>query len=56
MTGEELYKSIVKILDDKKAEDVKVIKTAEHTIISDYFIVGNPRRGCPVQSRTGGYS
>lgn len=41
MTGEELYKSIVKILDDKKAEDVKVIKTAEHTIISDYFIVAN---------------
>lgn len=37
----ELYKNIVKILDDKKAEDIKVIKTTEHTIISDYFVVAN---------------
>ncbi|MGN1117035.1 MAG: ribosome silencing factor [Acutalibacteraceae bacterium] len=37
----ELCKAIVKVLDDKKAEDIKVIKTSEHTIISDYFIVAN---------------
>lgn len=37
----ELCKAIVRVLDDKKAEDIKVIKTSEHTIISDYFIVAN---------------
>lgn len=37
----QLCKDIVKLLDDKKAEDIKVIKTSEHTIISDYFIVAN---------------
>lgn len=37
----QLCKDIVKILDDKKGEDIKVIKTADHTIISDYFIVVN---------------
>lgn len=37
----ELCKDIVKVLDEKKAEDIKVIKTLEHTIISDYFIVVN---------------
>ena len=37
----ELCKAIVRVLDDKKAEEIKVIKTSEHTIISDYFIVAN---------------
>lgn len=37
----ELCRDIVKILDDKKGEDIKVIKTSEHTIISDYFVVVN---------------
>lgn len=37
----ELYKAIVKVLDSKKAENIKVIKTSEHTVISDYFIVAN---------------
>lgn len=37
----EIYKEIVKILDSKKGEDIKVIKTEGHTIISDYFVVCN---------------
>lgn len=35
----QLCKDIVRFLDDKKAEDIKVIKTSEHTIISDYFVI-----------------
>ncbi len=46
----EIYRDIVKILDEKKAEDIKVIKTAEHTIISDYFIVAGGTSGTHVKS------
>jgi len=35
----ELVHAIAKILDDKKAIDLKAIHTAEQTIISDYFVV-----------------
>ncbi len=30
-----------KALDDKKAKDVLVLKTAEHTVIADYFVICN---------------
>lgn len=41
MTQEEMLKSMVKILDDKKAEDIKVIGIKDLTIIADYFIIAN---------------
>ena len=28
-------------LEDKKAKDVKILKTAEHTILADYFVICN---------------
>lgn len=36
-----LVENIVKILDKKKAEDIKVIETAELTIVSDYFVIAS---------------
>ena len=39
MEAVDLVKAIAAILDDKKAEDVKVIHTTEQTIISDYFVI-----------------
>lgn len=39
MTSLEKAKSIVKILDNKKAEDILLIKTEELTIMSDYFVI-----------------
>ncbi len=41
MTALEKVKNIVKFLDDKKAVDVKVLKIAELTVVSDYFVVVN---------------
>ena len=41
MTQEEMLRSMVKILDDKKAEDIKVIGIKDLTIIADYFIIAN---------------
>lgn len=32
---------IVKVLDNKKAEEIKVIKISELTVMADYFIIAN---------------
>lgn len=37
----DLLKKIVKILDDKKAEDIEIIEIKELTIISDYFVLAS---------------
>ncbi len=41
MTQEELIKAAVKILDGKKAEDIRVIEIRDLTIIADYFIIAD---------------
>lgn len=37
----EKVKAIVKVIDAKKAEDIKVIKISELTVLADYFIIAN---------------
>lgn len=41
MTPKELALETVKILDSKKAEDIKVIQIAELTVIADYFVIAS---------------
>lgn len=41
MTATELARETVKILDKKKAVDIKVIQTRELTIIADYFVLAS---------------
>ncbi len=41
MTSLELTKEIVKILDNKKAQEIKVIGIRDLTILADYFIVAS---------------
>ena len=41
MTSLETAKSIIKILDNKKAIDLELIQTQELTIVSDYFIIAS---------------
>lgn len=41
MTQEELIRAAVKILDSKKAEDIRVIEIRDLTIIADYFIIAD---------------
>lgn len=41
MTQDEMIMTIVKTLDSKKAEDIKVIKIGDLTIIADYFVIAN---------------
>lgn len=41
MTQLELVKKIAKVLDDKKAIDIKAIQITELTIVADYFVIAN---------------
>ena len=41
MTSLEKAKKIVKLLDEKKAIDINLIKTDELTVVADYFIVAS---------------
>lgn len=39
MKGLELSTAIAKILDDKKAQDVKVLKIQDLTVVTDYIVI-----------------
>lgn len=41
MTSKELALEIVKVLDEKKALDIKVMEINELTIIADYFVIAS---------------
>lgn len=41
LTPKQIAAAAVKALDDKKARDIKVLHTTEHTVLADYFIVCN---------------
>ena len=50
MTSLEKAKSIVKILDEKKATDLTVIETQELTVMSDYFVIASGTSNTHVRS------
>ncbi len=35
----EIAKIAATALDDKKAQDIKILKTAEQTVLADYFVI-----------------
>ncbi len=41
LTPAEIAAIAAKALDDKKAKDVMVLKTAEQTVLADYFVICN---------------
>ena len=41
LNPEEITAVAYRALDDKKAKDVKILKTAEHTVLADYFVICN---------------
>ena len=41
MTLHEKLSEVVKALDSKKAQDIKVIKVGDLTVIADYFVIAN---------------
>lgn len=53
MKHEEMIKNIVKILDDKKAENIKAIEIRELTIVADCFIIASGTSSTHVKSLAG---
>ena len=41
LSPEEITAVAYRALDDKKAKDVKILKTAEQTVLADYFVICN---------------
>lgn len=41
LTPVQMVSTAVKALDDKKARDIRVLHTADQTVLADYFIVCN---------------
>lgn len=39
MTPNEMYETIVKALDSKKGQDIKVLRTGHLTTLADYFVL-----------------
>lgn len=50
MDSLDLAKRIVKILDNKKADKIEVIKVRDLTIISDYFVIASANNSTHVKS------
>ncbi len=48
--AKEIAKLTYKALDDKKAEDIKVIEIGNITVIADYFIIANGTNSSQVQA------
>jgi len=48
----ELVKAIATILDGKKAVDITAIRTAEQTIITDYFVIATGTSSTHVKALT----
>ena len=41
LSPEEITAVAYRALDDKKAKDIKILKTAEQTVLADYFVICN---------------
>ena len=50
MTDLELTREIVKVLDNKKAMDIKAIGISEQTIVADYFVIATANSNTHVRA------
>ncbi|MBD5477645.1 MAG: ribosome silencing factor [Lachnospiraceae bacterium] len=50
MDSKEIAKLAITALEDKKAEDIKVIDISEVSVIADYFIIANGTNNSQIQA------
>lgn len=50
MNSKEIAKLAIQALEDKKAEDIKVIDISEVSVIADYFIIANGTNRSQIQA------
>lgn len=48
--SKEMAKLVIQSLEDKKAEDIKVIDISEVSVIADYFIIANGNNRSQIQA------
>lgn len=48
--AKEIVKIAYKALDDKKAEDIKIIDISEISVIADYFVIANGTNSSQVEA------
>lgn len=53
LTPQELAQKLVKVLDSKKAQDIKVLKTFDVTVLADYFIICTATSTTQIKTLTG---
>ena len=53
LSPEQIAGVAAKALDDKKAKDVKILKTAEHTVLADYFVICNGTSSAHIKALVG---
>ena len=51
--SKEFASKLVKILDDKKAENIKIIEISKQTIIADFFVVATGRSSTHINALAG---
>ena len=51
LTPKEIAAIAAKALDDKKARDIKVLATAEQTVLADYFVICNGTSSTHIKAR-----
>jgi ribosome-associated protein len=52
MEPKEMVSQIVRILDAKKAENIKVLRVDKQTILADYFIICNGKSSTQIKALT----
>jgi ribosome-associated protein len=50
MSSKEIAKLAIAALEDKKAEDIKIIDISEVSVIADYFIIANGTNRSQIQA------
>ncbi len=50
MDRHEIMENVVKILDKKKATDIKVLEITDLTVVADYFVIATGTSGTHIRS------
>ena len=53
LSPEQIAGVAAKALDDKKAQHIKVLKTAEQTVLADYFVICNGTSSAHIKALVG---
>lgn len=53
MTSEEIAREIVRILDERKARDIKLLSVRDKTVLTDYFVICSGNSNTQIKALSG---